>query len=98
MSAIDHLFSYFGPPDGKALMPFVTAGDPDLEFTAAVLAELARRGAQPVRTGHSLQRSDRRRAGDPGFVHPGACDSKIKLAEILEMLRRADAVAASRRW
>ena len=52
-------------------MPFVTAGDPDLEFTAAVLAELVAPRQQPVRAGHSLQRPDRRRAGDSGFVHAG---------------------------
>ena len=31
-------------------MPFVTAGDPDLEFTAAVLRELVGRGCQLVRS------------------------------------------------
>ncbi len=44
MSRIDDLFTRLRSENKKALMPFVTAGDPDLEFTAAVLAELAKRG------------------------------------------------------
>ena len=67
-------------------MPFVTAGDPDLEFTAAVLAELVAAGRQPVRARHSLQRSDRRRAGDSGLVHAGAGDTRSSWPQILEML------------
>ena len=35
-------------------MPFVTAGDPDLEFTADVIRELDRRGCIDVRGGHSV--------------------------------------------
>ena len=53
----------------KALMPFLTAGDPDLDFTASRSPSWPP-GAQPVRVGHPLQRSDRRRAGDPGLLHP----------------------------
>jgi tryptophan synthase alpha chain len=45
MSRIDQLFAELRAKKQKALMPFVTAGDPDLEFTAAVLAELVKRGA-----------------------------------------------------
>jgi len=39
MSAIDQLFSTLRRQKRKALMPFITAGDPDLAFTAAVLKE-----------------------------------------------------------
>ena len=35
MSRIDELFAQLRSQGKKALMPFVTAGDPDLEFTAA---------------------------------------------------------------
>jgi tryptophan synthase alpha chain len=45
MSAIDQLFSTLRAAGQKALMPFITAGDPDLDFSAAMLSELARRGA-----------------------------------------------------
>ncbi len=41
MSAIDELFKKLRSEKRKALMPFVTAGDPDLDFTAAVLQEFA---------------------------------------------------------
>ena len=43
MSAIDELFANLRREKRKALMPFVTAGDPDLEFTAAVLKEVVAR-------------------------------------------------------
>ncbi|HQI29165.1 MAG TPA: tryptophan synthase subunit alpha, partial [Sedimentisphaerales bacterium] len=45
MSAIDIVFSQLRSTGRKALMPFVTAGDPDLEFTAAVIRELVARGS-----------------------------------------------------
>jgi tryptophan synthase alpha chain len=41
MSAIDQLFAQLRSTGRKAFMPFVVAGDPDLEFTAAVVKELA---------------------------------------------------------
>jgi len=85
MSRIDQLFSQLKRERRKALMPFVTAGDPDLEFTAAVLAELARRGSSlcelgipysdPIADGPVIQASYTR-----------ALDKKVKLAGILEML------------
>ena len=45
MSAIDDLFKQLRAAGRKALMPFLTAGDPDLEFTAQALTEVVRRGA-----------------------------------------------------
>jgi tryptophan synthase alpha chain len=66
-------------------MPFVTAGDPDLAFTADVLAELAGRGAHlcevgipysdPIADGPVIQASYTR-----------ALARHVKLAQILEML------------
>lgn len=65
-------------------MPFVTAGDPDLDFTAAVLQELVQRGSSlcelgipysdPIADGPVIQASYTR-----------ALQHKIKLAEILKM-------------
>ncbi len=62
-------------------MPFVTAGDPDLKFTAAVLEEFSRRGcslcevgipySDPIADGPVIQASYTR-----------ALAHKIKLAEI----------------
>jgi tryptophan synthase alpha chain len=85
MSHVDELFARLRAAKKKALMPFVTAGDPDLEFTAAVLAELARRGASlcelgipysdPIADGPVIQESYTRALG-----------GHVKLAQILEML------------
>jgi tryptophan synthase alpha chain len=86
MSAIDQLFHDLRAAGRKAFMPFVTAGDPDLDFTAAVIRELAARGAtlcelgvpysDPIADGPVIQASYTR-----------ALDKKIKLAEILAMLK-----------
>jgi len=51
MSAIDTLFATLRQTGRKALMPFVTAGDPDLEFTAAVIRELVGRGCSLCEVG-----------------------------------------------
>src|SRR6185369_248222 len=68
-------------------MPFVTAGDPDIAFTAEVLQEFARRGcalcelgipySDPIADGPVIQASYTR-----------ALAHKIKLGQILEMLAR----------
>jgi len=86
MSAIDTLFSRLRTTGRKALMPFVTAGDPDLEFTAAVIRELVKRGSSlcelgipysdPIADGPVIQASYTR-----------ALDRHITLAGILDMLR-----------
>ncbi len=85
MPVIDQLFASLRAQRRKALMPFVTAGDPDLEFTAAVLGELVARGSSlcevgvpysdPIADGPVIQASYTR-----------ALAHKIKLAQILEML------------
>ena len=87
MSKIDTLFGQLRAAGRKAFVPFVTAGDPDLEFTAAVLRELAARGSSlcevgipysdPIADGPVIQASYSR-----------ALDKKIRLAGILEMLGR----------
>jgi tryptophan synthase alpha chain len=85
MSQIDSLFAQLRSAGKKAFMPFITAGDPDLEFTAAVLRELAARGSHlcelgipysdPIADGPVIQASYTR-----------ALERKVKLAQILEML------------
>lgn len=87
MSAIDDLFTRLRSENKKALMPFVTAGDPDVEFTAAALEEMVGRGAHlfevgipysdPIADGPVVQASYTR-----------ALDKKVKLASVLEMLGR----------
>jgi tryptophan synthase alpha chain len=66
-------------------MPFITAGDPDVEFSALVIRELAARGcsmcevgipySDPIADGPVIQASYTR-----------ALNKKIKLAKIIEML------------
>jgi tryptophan synthase alpha chain len=85
MSAIDQLFSSLRREKRKALMPFITAGDPDLRFTADVLKEVVARGchlceigipySDPIADGPVIQASYTR-----------ALQHKIKLADILKTL------------
>ncbi len=51
MSAIDTLFEKLRKSGRKALMPFITAGDPDLDFTAAVIREVFARGSSMCELG-----------------------------------------------
>ncbi len=85
MSRIDELFAHLRREKHKALMPFVTAGDPDLRFTADVLKEVVGRGchlcevgipySDPIADGPVIQASYTR-----------ALAHMIKLADILETL------------
>jgi tryptophan synthase alpha chain len=85
MSMIDSLFLDLRRQKRKALMPFVTAGDPDLPFTTAVIKELVARGchlcevgipySDPIADGPVIQASYTR-----------ALAHKIKLADILKTL------------
>ena len=85
MSSIDQLFEALRSKNRKALMPFITAGDPDVSFTADVLRELVRRGASmcevgipysdPIADGPVIQASYTR-----------ALDKGVKLRDILGML------------
>ena len=87
MSAIDTLFRDLRAAGRKALMPFITAGDPDLDFTAKLLRAIVSRGASlcelgipysdPIADGPVIQDSYTR-----------ALAHKIKLAQILAMLRQ----------
>src|SRR5262245_22237404 len=84
-SAIDQLFTKLRQEKRKALMPFVTAGDPDLQFTAAVIQQLVARGchlcevgvpySDPIADGPVIQASYTR-----------ALEHKIRLADILSTL------------
>jgi tryptophan synthase alpha chain len=85
MSSIDTLFRDLRAAGRKALMPFVTAGDPDLLFTADLLRCLVARGSSicelgipysdPIADGPVIQSSYTR-----------ALQGKVKLAAIFEML------------
>ena len=85
MSAIDTLFEDLRNAGRKAFIPFVTAGDPDLRFTAELLRLLVARGSSlcevgvpysdPIADGPVIQASYTR-----------ALSNNVKLAEILKML------------
>ena len=87
MSSIDTLFHDLRLAGRTALMPFVTAGDPDLDFTAAVLRELVATGcslcelgipySDPIADGPVIQASYTR-----------ALARELHLADILRMLGR----------
>ena len=51
MNRIDALFTRLKRESRPALMPFVTAGDPDLATTAEIVSEIVRRGADMVEVG-----------------------------------------------
>jgi tryptophan synthase alpha chain len=51
MNPIDTYFQRLRSEKRKAFIPFITAGDPDLGTTAALVHDLARRGAGPIEIG-----------------------------------------------
>ena len=51
MNPIDQLFTRLKTERRKAFIPFVTAGDPDLDATVKVVREMARRGASLIEVG-----------------------------------------------
>ena len=51
MNRIDQLFAKLRSEGRRALMPFLTAGDPDLETTSALVREVLDRGAHMVELG-----------------------------------------------
>jgi tryptophan synthase alpha chain len=87
MSGIDQAFAALRSTKRKAFIPFITAGDPDLDFTAELMKRLAKEGAtlielgipysDPIADGPVIQASYTR-----------ALDKKIKLAEILAMTKK----------
>ncbi len=90
MSQIDDLFSKLRAEGKKAFMPFVTAGDPDLDFTADVIEQLDQCGcsmcevgipySDPVADGPVIQSSYTR-----------ALNNQIKLKDIFAALNKATA-------
>ena len=84
MSAIDTLFQELRQSGRKAFMPFITAGDPDLEFTKDLLLTLDANGcslcelgipySDPIADGPVIQASYTR-----------ALENQLKLRQIFEM-------------
>ncbi len=85
MSAIDLLFRRLRSQGRKAFMPFVTAGDPDTAFTAALVRRLADAGCSLVELGIPYSDS----VADGPVIQASytrALEHKVKLADILAML------------
>lgn len=94
MSAIDQVFTELRKQNRKAFVPFVTAGDPNLDFTKAVIAELVRRGSSicevgvpysdPIADGPVIQASYTR-----------ALNSGIRLEQIMSMINEVSPSVAA---
>ena len=85
MNRIDALFSRLRSEGRRALMPFLTAGDPDLPTTAALIREAIRRGAHMIEVG--IPYSDPIADGPViAASYQRALDSGIKLGPIFEMI------------
>ena len=88
MSRISDRFSRLAAESRKGFIPFITAGDPDLETSLAVVLKLAELGADvielgvpfsdPVADGPTIQRSSQR-----------ALAGGVNVPGILELVRRA---------
>ena len=96
MSAIDQLFTQLRASKKKALMPFITAGDPSIETTEAVLRNLSAAGADlcevgvpysdPIADGPVIQASYQR-ALDQGFRLQSVFDLGKRVARDVTMPR-----------
>lgn len=86
MNRIDALFTRLRSEGRRALMPFITAGDPDLATTAALVTELVARGAHMVELG--IPYSDPIADGPViSASYTRALDRGVKLSTILQTIR-----------
>jgi tryptophan synthase alpha chain len=86
MNRIDALFARLRADGRRALMPFLTAGDPDLDATAALVREVLRRGAHLVELG--IPYSDPIADGPViSASYTRALRNGVKLAAILDAVR-----------
>jgi len=86
MNRIDALFARLKSEGRRALMPFLTAGDPDLETTAALIRESLARGGHMVEVG--IPYSDPVADGPVITAsYTRALDKGVKLDGIFAMLK-----------
>jgi tryptophan synthase alpha chain len=88
MTRIESAFAHLKREGRRGLIPFITAGDPDLETTGELLVELARAGAcvielgvpfsDPMADGPVIQRASER-----------ALRHSFGIAEMLDVVKRA---------
>jgi tryptophan synthase alpha chain len=95
MNRIDRLFSKLRTKHRRALMPFVTAGDPDLATTALLITELVNRGAHLVEVG--IPYSDPIADGPViAASYHRALEKGLKVAHIFQTLRTLRAEGSAR--
>jgi tryptophan synthase alpha chain len=97
MNRIDALFTRLKAEGRRALMPFLTAGDPDLATTAVLIRELVDRGADMLEVG--IPYSDPIADGPViAASYHRALEHGIKVAHVFQTLRtlRAEGAAAMR--
>lgn len=90
MSRIDKTFAQLKADNRKALLPFMTAGDPDIDFTADLLQDFSESGASvcevgvpysdPIADGPVIQASYQRALED-GFRLQHLMDARKQLGE-----------------
>lgn len=86
MSRIEHKFNELKEAGKKALIPFITAGDPTLETTKALVIEMQNKGADiielgipysdPIAEGPVIQKANER-----------ALKNKIKIKDVMNAVR-----------
>lgn len=95
MNRIDALFARLRSEKRRALMPFVTAGDPDLPTTAMLIGELVSRGAHLVEVG--IPYSDPIADGPViAASYHRALEHGVKVAHIFQTLRTLRAEGSPR--
>jgi tryptophan synthase alpha chain len=94
MNRIDALFTRLKHEGRRALMPFITAGDPDLPTTAALITELVRWGAHMVEVG--IPYSDPIADGPViSASYQRALERGVRLSHIFQTIRTLRAETAS---
>jgi tryptophan synthase alpha chain len=95
LNRIDALFTRLHTENRRALMPFVTAGDPDLATTALLITELVNRGAHLVEIG--IPYSDPIADGPViAASYHRALENGVKVAHIFQTLRTLRAEGSTR--
>jgi tryptophan synthase alpha chain len=95
MNRIDTLFSRIKTEHRRALMPFITAGDPDLATSALLINELVQRGADLVEVG--IPYSDPIADGPViAASYHRALERGVRVAHIFQTLRTLRAEGSAR--
>ena len=95
MNRIDNLFTRLRSEKRRALMPFVTAGDPELSTTAMLISELVNHGAHLIEVG--IPYSDPIADGPViAASYHRALERGVKVAHIFQTLRTLRAEGTAR--